>query len=229
MPAGNPLAGHTPIGSYVYHADMAGDYGDNYVWVDGWGAEARGGLLARERWYSLEVYVRMNTPGANDGVLRAWVDGHRSLDEQGMRFRDVDTLKIERVWMNVYHGGTATSPAGQHLFIDHVVVARSYIGPMTGAPEAEPATGAPGDAGARASDAGAGTSVSGSGGGGSTDSGASRDTAPTAPTGADAGAVAPAASSGDDGGCGCRVARRPGTAEWALMLATLAALGRRRR
>lgn len=34
-------------------------------------------------------------------------------------------------WMNVYHGGTTPSPSDQHLFIDNVVVARKYIGPMT--------------------------------------------------------------------------------------------------
>lgn len=32
--------------------------------------------------------------------------------------------------MNVYHGGMALSPSDQHLFIDNVVVARKYIGPM---------------------------------------------------------------------------------------------------
>jgi hypothetical protein len=45
-------------------------------------------------------------------------------------FRTVDTLKIEQIWMNVYHGGKAVSPYDQHLYVDNVVVARQYIGPM---------------------------------------------------------------------------------------------------
>lgn len=133
VPAGgNPLALHTPIGSYVYHADMSGTSGDSFIWVDGWGKEGYGGVLARERWYCLEYYVRMNTPGENNGVIRAWVDGRMSLEKTDFRFRDVDRLKIERIWMNVYHGGTSSSPYDQHVFIDQVVVARRYIGPMTG-------------------------------------------------------------------------------------------------
>jgi hypothetical protein len=32
--------------------------------------------------------------------------------------------------MNVYHGGTMPSPYDQHLFIDNVVIAKQYIGPI---------------------------------------------------------------------------------------------------
>ena len=40
--------------------------------------------------------------------------------------------------MNVYHGGTAVSPYDQHLYIDNVVVARQYIGPMNATVPEEP-------------------------------------------------------------------------------------------
>ena len=72
----------------------------------------------------------MNTPTVNDGVLRAWVDGRLAFEKTDLRFRDVDSLKVEEVWMNVYHGGTAPSPRDQHLYIDNLVIASSYIGPM---------------------------------------------------------------------------------------------------
>ena len=71
----------------------------------------------------------MNTPGEKDGVLRAWVDGRLAFEKTDVRFRRSDQLKIEQVWMNVYHGGK--SPYDQHLFIDNVVIAKKYIGPMT--------------------------------------------------------------------------------------------------
>ena len=48
----------------------------------------------------------------------------------GMSFRTVDRLKIEQLWMNVYHGGTQPSPHDQHVFIDNVVIARKYIGTL---------------------------------------------------------------------------------------------------
>ena len=72
----------------------------------------------------------MNTPGEHDGIIRAWVDGRPAFEKTDIMFRTVDTLKIEDIWMNVYHGGTAVSPYDQHLYIDNVVVARQYIGPM---------------------------------------------------------------------------------------------------
>jgi hypothetical protein len=44
--------------------------------------------------------------------------------------RDVDALKIEGVWLDIYHGGTEVSPHDQHMYIDNVVIARRYIGPI---------------------------------------------------------------------------------------------------
>ena len=47
-----------------------------------------------------------------------------------VRFRLTRELRIEQVWMNLYHGGTIPSPRDQHVFIDNVVIAKKYIGPM---------------------------------------------------------------------------------------------------
>ena len=58
------------------------------------------------------------------------MEGRLAFEKTDIRFRDVDTLKIEQIWMNVYHGGKAVSPSDQHLFIDNVVIAKKYIGPM---------------------------------------------------------------------------------------------------
>lgn len=116
----------TPIGSYVYQADMKGNYGSYWGWGDG-----PGGLLQNNRWYAIEQYVKLNTPGLHDGIFRAWIDGRQVMERTGMSFRLTPDLRIESVWMNVYHGGTLSSPRDMSLYIDNVVVARSYIGPMT--------------------------------------------------------------------------------------------------
>lgn len=115
----------TPIGFYCYHADMTGRYGSNWVWDRG-----RAGYLENNRWYCIEQYAKMNTPGRNDGVLRAWVDGRLAFEKTDVRMRDVETLKIESVWLNVYLGGRWTARSDHHLYIDKVVIARKYIGPM---------------------------------------------------------------------------------------------------
>ncbi len=124
-PAGNPFEQSVPIGNYVYHADMTGQYGDIDLWQLGYR-----GILEKNRWYSVEQFLRMNTPGENDGVLRAWVDGRLAYERTDWRWRDIDALKIERIWMNVYHGGTAAVPQDVHLYIDNVVIANRYIGPL---------------------------------------------------------------------------------------------------
>lgn len=125
LPAGNPLGGLHPIGTYCYHADMPGTYGENWGWHLGYR-----GFLERNRWYCVEQFLELNTPGKKDGVLRAWVDGRLAFEKTDIRFRHVEKLRIEQVWMNVYHGGKLPSPHDQHLFIDNVVIARKYIGPL---------------------------------------------------------------------------------------------------
>ncbi|MEM7248936.1 MAG: DNRLRE domain-containing protein [Acidobacteriota bacterium] len=125
VPDDNPLEHHTPTGFYCYHADQATTYGDNWLWQEDYR-----GLLERNRWYCIEQYCRMNTPGVPDGVLRAWVDGRLAFEKTDIRFRDVPTLRIEEIWLNVYHGGTAPSPYDQHSYVDNVVIARDYIGPL---------------------------------------------------------------------------------------------------
>lgn len=127
IPDDNPLAGRTPLGNYVYHADMSGSYGDVWLWQNDYR-----GLLGDNQWHCIEQYVRMNTPTVNDGVIRAWVDGRLAWEKTDLRFRDVTSLKIEEVWMNVYHGGTDVSPHDQHLYVDNLVIASSYIGPGRG-------------------------------------------------------------------------------------------------
>ena len=117
--------GRTPIGFYCYHADMKGQYGSSWIWE----IEKRG-YLENNRWYCIEQYVRMNTPGRNDGVLRAWVDGRKAFEKTDVRMRDVETLKIEAVWINVYLGGTWVSKSDHHLYIDNMAIGRKYIGPV---------------------------------------------------------------------------------------------------
>ncbi|PKO57170.1 MAG: hypothetical protein CVU28_00125 [Betaproteobacteria bacterium HGW-Betaproteobacteria-21] len=113
------------IGSYVYHAQMEGTSGETWGWSLG-----PSGLLQKNRWYSVEQHVRLNAPGKSDGVLRAWIDGQLVFEKRDIRFRESETLKVESVWMNVYHGGVRPADKDMTLFIDNLVIARKYIGPM---------------------------------------------------------------------------------------------------
>lgn len=119
---GHPFHGYAQIGSYAYHADMQGTYGDVWNWP--------GALLERDRWYCVEQYVRLNRPDRNDGQLKVWIDGRPVFERRDLRLRTNGELRIEMAWIDVYHGGAAVSPVDQHLYIDAMVLARKYIGPM---------------------------------------------------------------------------------------------------
>ena len=120
---GNPLHGTTTVGTYAYHAGMQDEYGDHWFWMN----DALG-VLERNRWYCLEQYFKVNAIGAKDGVLRAWIDDRLAFEKDDIWVRDLPSIRIERVWMNVYHGGTAVAARALHLYIDNVVVATEPIG-----------------------------------------------------------------------------------------------------
>lgn len=129
IPLDNPLAGRTPLGHYCYHADMEGTYGDVWYWQNDYR-----GLVRANEWHSVEQYLLMNSPDARNGIIRTWVDGRLAFEKTDISFRTVDTLRIEQIWMNIYHGGTDPSPYDQHLYIDNVVIATDYIGPWMDPP-----------------------------------------------------------------------------------------------
>lgn len=121
----NPMSALTTIGTYAYHSDTQDNWGDAWPWTD-----SSAGFLERNRWYCIEQYVRLNTPGNMDGVLKGWVDGVLAFERTNVRYRNTPRLKIEKVWMNIYHGGKATASSDLRLFIDNVVIARRYVGPL---------------------------------------------------------------------------------------------------
>jgi hypothetical protein len=82
----------------------------------------------RGRWYCFELMVQMNTPGQRDGRVAFWVDGRLAGDFPNLRFRTVESLKINRVSIMIYE---SRSDGPRRVWIDDVVVATSYIGPLT--------------------------------------------------------------------------------------------------
>ncbi|MCP3976363.1 MAG: DNRLRE domain-containing protein, partial [bacterium] len=127
--AANPLYNTVPVGHYVYHAEQPTQWGDNVLWQ-----EAYLGYLEKDRWYSIEQHLVLNTPGIDNGVLETWVDGRLAYRQTDWRWRDTTALKIEQIWLNVYHGGSDVPDQDISLYIDNIVIADSYIGPMKGAP-----------------------------------------------------------------------------------------------
>lgn len=200
--------GDTRIGFYTYHADMPGIYGDNWYWSGS--SIGSDGVMQRDTWYQVEVYVSMNTLGQNDGVLRAWVDGQPVYENTTVRFRDVDTLHVERAWFDIYYGGNWTAPTDMYIDFDNAVVAFEQIGPY----DPDPGTGGGGNTGGNGSTGGSGSGTGASGSEGGNGAGIGGD---GASDGADS-------TDTDDEGCGCRAAGSPvGSNGAPLALAALAA------
>jgi len=109
---------------YYYHPDQRGGYGDH---------KAFGVTLERGRWHSLETMVKVNSVGEKDGEIACWLDGKLVGEVKGLRFRDIDDLKIRSVGFSNYWGGAGdenTAPVDQTHYIDNMVMATDYIGPV---------------------------------------------------------------------------------------------------
>jgi hypothetical protein len=91
-----------------------------------------------DRWYCFEFMVKSNTPGQHDGRIGCWVDGKLIADFPNMRFRDVATLRMERIGIGIYMANNAIRQ--NKKWYDDVVAATAYIGPMA---KAKPRTGPP--------------------------------------------------------------------------------------
>lgn len=115
--------GVTPTGFYCYHMDMKGKYGNGWAWGEL-------GHLEKNRWYCIEQYARVNTPGEPDGILRGWIDGALAFEKTDVRMRSTDTIRIESIWLDVYYGGKAVPETDHHLYIDELVIAAHPIGPL---------------------------------------------------------------------------------------------------
>jgi hypothetical protein len=116
---------------YVYHPDQKGVWGDDFDWMkDGEPCHFKPGV-----WHCVESYMKLNTPGQHDGIIRSWLDGEKVLEISTLRFRDVGDLKIDGFYFSTFFGGGDVSWApekDQYAQFDDFVLASGYVGPMVG-------------------------------------------------------------------------------------------------
>ncbi len=111
---------HGKLGQYVYHMDQPSYFGDFLEWG---GAE-----IQRGKWQQIKTFVKLNSPGKKDGIIRTWLDGREVLNKQDLRFRAGDDLKIERFLFSVFYGGSGPEWAPPHdmrLYLDEFVLSSS--------------------------------------------------------------------------------------------------------
>jgi hypothetical protein len=131
--------------AYVYHPEQDDVYGEHW-YSDGFtsnGAQSFGQYFVsrpnvvpvRGDWVCYEVLVQMNTPGVRDGRVAVWQDGVLIADWQSVRFRDVSTVKIDQIQLE--NGGQGSTQQNDKWY-DNLVLATSYIGPMSSSSDITP-------------------------------------------------------------------------------------------
>jgi len=88
-------------------------------------------LIQPGAWHCVEMQIVLSSAGGADGVLRVWVNGNLVTDyaEVPMLAEGKEGAGINKVFIGPYfHPG---SPRDQPHWVDQIVVAKSYIGPVT--------------------------------------------------------------------------------------------------
>lgn len=126
QPSSSPRDFHMQF--YSYHMDKPGWWGDGYP-------IRKKVPIELGRWYCLERHMRLNTvePLKADGLEELWVDGELSVRREGLRFRNIPTLRINFFSLETYYHRPDAAYTREHpikVYVDHLVIAKSYIGPM---------------------------------------------------------------------------------------------------
>ena len=58
-----------------------------------------------DRWYCIEQYARLDTPGVGHAVPRGRADGGLAFEKADIRMRDVPELRTRRIWINIDYDG----------------------------------------------------------------------------------------------------------------------------
>lgn len=80
----------------------------------------------RGRWTCMEIMMKANDPGENNGEMAAWTDGQLCMHLGGFDWRTTDELKLKRISLGVY---VHNNPKDNVVWFDDVVLSTGYIGP----------------------------------------------------------------------------------------------------
>ena len=105
---------------YTYHPKRPKDCGEDFDFIRD---------IKKGKWYTIQQYIKLNTPGQKNGVLRMFVDGQKLLDKNDVEFRlpGKNNVKINSFIMNTYRGGARTdnvwfSPTTDYIYFDDIKV-----------------------------------------------------------------------------------------------------------
>jgi hypothetical protein len=130
----------TNIMLYTYFPGQKGGYGDNVMPNKG----IQPGIPEGE-WVCYEVMIKLNDVGKTNGEQRLWIDGKLVIEQTEMEWRKAENLVINNVMLATYTHTPPEPGKERYFWLDSIVLARDYIGPMS-----RPAAPAPAPAKAKA-------------------------------------------------------------------------------
>jgi hypothetical protein len=85
------------LSAYVYHPNQPTKYGEHFM--------ASKPMVAG-KWLTLKMRVKLNTPGKHDGCVLGWLDGEQVITVKNLRFRDIKSIKLDKVLFETFFGGS---------------------------------------------------------------------------------------------------------------------------
>lgn len=109
------------LGYYLYWLGQAGTAGDGLWWSK---------QVPVGQWVCVEGHTKMNTPGAANGQLDAWMDSAKVFERTDIRYRSVSqtAVHIRDFMFEVWYGGAPTPPKDTPVSFDGLVVADHRVG-----------------------------------------------------------------------------------------------------
>ncbi|MCK4616352.1 MAG: hypothetical protein KAT50_05720 [Pirellulales bacterium] len=110
---------------YLYYPDQPDRYGHQIPWID----PTTGKQIKFQpgQWHTVVHQLAINTPGKNNGTLRAFFDGKVVLDIDDLRFRDTNDFAIDGFLLSTFFGGGDASwqtTAEEILFFDNFRISK---------------------------------------------------------------------------------------------------------
>lgn len=113
---------------YLYAPRKISACGDDYNYIKG-GVNQR---FTPGKWQTVEHRLVMNTPGENNGVMQAWVDGVLVLDVKDFLFREAgSSFAIDSLYFSTFFGGgdaTWAPEMAQITDFDDLIISQKPIG-----------------------------------------------------------------------------------------------------
>jgi len=121
----NPPPGKWNFYSYWHEMSVSRD---GKFWGNSFPVPSAPGI-PKDKWISVELMLRHNTPGHSDGEQAFWIDGRLLGHWKGINWRKTAGLQANALTLESYFTDRWTKNATNVVYFDNVVIARQYIGP----------------------------------------------------------------------------------------------------